>query len=81
MSLLPFSEWLAGTSGSIALHESLFMYPLIESVHVLTLCLFVGLTMMMDLRLTGLALKRVPVSEDDLTLPTHSDTLRPMSHV
>ncbi len=63
MSLLPFCEWLASTSGSIALHESLFMYPLIESVHVLTLCLFVGMTMMMDLRLTGLALKRVPVSE------------------
>lgn len=63
MSLLPFSEWLAGTAGSIALHESLFMYPLIESVHVLTLCLFVGMTMMMDLRLTGLALKRVPVSD------------------
>lgn len=63
MSLLPFCEWLASTPGSIALHESLFMYPLIESVHVLTLCLFVGLTMMMDLRLTGLALKRVPVSD------------------
>src|SRR4051812_23529878 len=61
MSLLPFCEWLAGTPGSIALHESLFMYPLIESVHVLTLCLFVGMTMMLDLRLTGLALRRVPV--------------------
>jgi len=61
MSLLPFCEWLAGTPGSIALHESLFMYPLIESVHVLTLCLFVGMTMMLDLRLTGLALRKVPV--------------------
>ncbi len=37
MSLLSFVEWLAGTRGSIALHESLYMYPLIESVHVLTL--------------------------------------------
>jgi len=61
MSLLPFCEWLAGTPGSIALHESLFMYPLVESVHVLTLCLFVGMTMMLDLRLTGLALRKVPV--------------------
>ena len=51
MSLLPFCEWLASTPGSIALHESLFMYPLVESVHVLTLCLFVGMTMMLDLRL------------------------------
>src|SRR5512143_561086 len=63
MSLLPFCEWLASTPGSIALHESLFMYPLVESVHVLTLCLFVGMTMMLDLRLTGMALRKVPVAE------------------
>jgi hypothetical protein len=63
MSLLPFCEWLASTPGSIALHESLFMYPLIESVHVLTLCLFVGMTMMLDLRLTGLAFRRIPAAE------------------
>ena len=61
MSLLPFCEWLASTPGSIALHESLFMYPLVESVHVLTLCLFVGTTFFLDLRLTGLALTGMPV--------------------
>lgn len=63
MSLLPFCQWLANTDGSIALHESLYMYPIVESMHVLTLCLFVGMTMIMDLRLTGLALRRVPASE------------------
>jgi hypothetical protein len=63
MSLLPFCEWLANTPGSIALHESLFMYPLVESVHVLTLCLFVGLTLLMDLRLTGLAFRQIPVGD------------------
>src|SRR3954465_156363 len=63
MSLLPFCEWLANTPGSIALHESLFMYPLVESVHVLTLCVFVGMTLILDLRLTGLALKDVSVIE------------------
>jgi hypothetical protein len=56
-------EWLASTRWSIALHESLYMYPLIESAHVLTLGLFVGLAVMFDLRLLGLTLKRVPVSE------------------
>lgn len=56
-------EWLASTSWSIALHESLYMYPLIESTHVLTLGLFVGLAVMLDLRLLGLAMRRVPVSE------------------
>ncbi len=63
MSLLPFCEWLANTPGSIALHESLFMYPLVESVHVLTLCLFVGMTMLLDLRLLGITLRRVPVAD------------------
>lgn len=63
MSLTPFCEWLASTRGSIALHESLYMYPLVESVHVLTLCLFVGLAATLDLRLMGLTLRRVPVSE------------------
>jgi hypothetical protein len=63
MSLLGFCQWLADTRGSIALHESLFMYPLVESTHVLTLCLFVGMTATMDLRLLGLTLRSVPMSE------------------
>ena len=63
MSLLVFCEWLANTRGSIALHESLYMYPLVESVHVLTLCLFVGTAVILDLRLLGFTLRRVPVSE------------------
>ena len=58
-----FVAWLAETSGSIALHESLYMYPLVESIHVLTLCLFVGTAAMIDLRLLGLTMKRIPVSE------------------
>jgi hypothetical protein len=63
MSLLGFCEWLAATRGSIALHESLYMYPLLESAHVLTLMLFVGSTVMLDLRLLGLTLRAVPVTE------------------
>ena len=35
----------------------------IESTHVLTLGLFVGLAVMLDLRLLGLTMRRVPVSE------------------
>jgi len=62
MSLLPFCQWLADTPGSIALHESLFMYPLVESAHVLTLCLFLGMAIMFDLRLLGLTMTSVPIS-------------------
>jgi hypothetical protein len=39
------------------------MYPLVESVHVLTLCLFVGMAALLDLRLLGVTLRKVPVSE------------------
>ena len=56
-------EWLAGTRWSIALHESLYVFPLIESTHVLTIMLFVGLAIMLDLRLLGIAFTTVPVSE------------------
>jgi hypothetical protein len=63
MSLLSFCQWLADTPGSIALHESLFMYPVVESLHVLTLCVFVGMSTMLDLRLLGLTLRRVPLTD------------------
>ena len=63
MSLLGFCQWLANTPGSIALHESIWAYPIVESVHVLTLCLFLGLTVMLDLRLLGVTMTRTPASE------------------
>jgi hypothetical protein len=63
MSLLGFCQWLEKTPGSIALHESLWMYSIVESAHVLTLCLFLGTTVMVDLRLLGVTMRRVPVSE------------------
>lgn len=63
MSLLGICEWLEKTPWSIALHESIWAYPLVESVHVLTLCLFLGTAVMLDLRLLGVVLRRVPVSE------------------
>src|SRR5262245_2772311 len=58
-----FSQWLATTPGSIALRESTYTYPMVESIHVLTLCLFVGLAAILDLRLMGITLKKTPVSE------------------
>lgn len=63
MSLLSFVEWLANTPGSIALHESQYMYSIVESSHVLTLCLFLGTLVVVDLRMLGLLLRNVPVSE------------------
>lgn len=63
MSLLEFCRWLENTPGSIALHESIWVYPIVESVHVLTLCVFLGLTVVIDLRLLGATLLATPVSQ------------------
>jgi len=63
MSALGFCQWLAGTSWSIELHESQYMYSLVESAHVLTLTVFVGLAALLDLRLIGVTLRRVPVEQ------------------
>lgn len=63
MSLLGFCEWLASTEWSIALHESLYVYPLVETTHVLSLLLFVGTASVVDLRLLGVLFRDVPVSE------------------
>lgn len=63
MSLLPFCEWLAGTRGSIAVHESLYGYPLIESTHVWALTVFVGFAAVLDVRLLGLGFRRFAVSD------------------
>ena len=62
MSLLPLMQWLAEQPASIGLRESLYLWPLIESTHVLTLALFVGTTAMMDLRLLGVSFGGVPAS-------------------
>lgn len=63
MSLQTFCEWLENTEGSQALHSSAFMFPLVESIHVWGIAFFVGLAMMLDLRLLSLTLRKVPVSE------------------
>ena len=39
------------------------MYPVVESVHVLSLTLFVGTSVLWDLRLMGLLLTAAPITE------------------
>ena len=63
MSLLRFVEWLGNTSWSIELHESRYVFLLVLMVHVLTISVFVGTAAMIDLRLLGKTMIRVPVSQ------------------
>jgi hypothetical protein len=63
MSFLNFFEQLADTSWSMSLHESEIAYSIIESLHVWSLCVFFGLTVIFDLRLLGWTMRSVPISE------------------
>jgi hypothetical protein len=63
MDFLPFIRWLDATPGSVAIRESILLYPVIETTHVLMLCLFLGMIAMLDLRLLGVGLRGVPVSQ------------------
>src|SRR5204862_5345134 len=63
MLLHNLMQWMADTEWSVGLHESRYAYSIVESVHVWTLCLFVGFAVFLDLRLMGVTLKRVPVSQ------------------
>lgn len=63
MDLARLAVWLAETPGSIALRESLYLYPLTETVHVIGIACFVGTISMVDLRLLGLAFQQVSISQ------------------
>jgi hypothetical protein len=61
-SILLFCQWLQATPVSVAIRESTWTYPIIESVHVLGLTVFMGLILFWDCRLLGIVPPRVPVS-------------------
>jgi hypothetical protein len=58
-----FLGWLGNTDWSIRLLESFWVWPLLESTHTLSIAFFVGMAMMMDLRLMGLRFGKIRVSD------------------
>jgi len=63
VSILGTMQWLETTQASVWLRESLWGYPIVESVHVLALTLFFGLAILLDLRLLGVGLRHAKVSD------------------
>jgi hypothetical protein len=55
MTLMDFAAWLKETSLSTTIRESDWVFPTIESVHVVAFVLVVGTISVVDLRLVGLA--------------------------
>lgn len=62
MSLASLLHDLEGTAVATAVRESTWLFPTIETVHVLCIVLVVGTIMIVDLRLLNLASRRRPVS-------------------
>ncbi len=63
MSFLSFCEWLSQTSWSRALREAPYPFPVLIIIHIVTIALFGGMVVMSNLRVLGLAMLSVPVSQ------------------
>jgi hypothetical protein len=61
--LLDFAEWLGEKPFSIGLHESFYLFNWLETTHVLTLMLSLGMLFVIDARMLGWWLMEVPASK------------------
>ena len=62
-TLTEIAQTLQDSSIGTALSESVYAFPIIEGAHLIGLALSVGLILFVDLRLTGLFLRQIPVSD------------------
>jgi hypothetical protein len=63
MSLLPFFRWCDSTWIGVAIRESRYLFPLIETVHLVGLTLLLATTIIISLRLFGVGMRRQPVKQ------------------
>ena len=61
--MLEFCQWLDQTSVGTAIRQSLWLFPAIETVHLLGMAALVGTISVLDLRLLGWAVRQRPVSQ------------------
>jgi Family of unknown function (DUF6644) len=53
--LPPWQQWLEASWLAVAVRDSLWAYPLIETVHIIGFCVLVGGAVLFDLRLLGVS--------------------------
>jgi hypothetical protein len=63
MSLLEICQWLESTALGTGIRESIWWFPVLNVVHLLGMCLAAGTIAWVDLRLLGVGLRAVPVSQ------------------
>jgi hypothetical protein len=61
--LLALFQWFEASAIGDAIRNSKWLFPVIESVHLLGLAALGGAVLVVDLRLLGLGLRRQPVAE------------------
>jgi hypothetical protein len=61
--LLHFCQWLYDSGIGTSIRESIWVFPIIETIHGLAIALLVGTVAILDLRLLGLVLNGEPVSK------------------
>ena len=63
MSLLDLCQWIQDTRMGTAISESVWVFPIILSIHALGTTLSAGTLVWFDLRLLGVKMREQPVSE------------------
>ena len=63
MSLLPLFEWSGQTAVGIAISGSVWMFPVVQCLHLLALAILGGAVLVVDLRLLGLGLRHHRVAQ------------------
>jgi hypothetical protein len=61
--MLPFFEWFERSLPGSTIRGSLWLFPAIESLHLLALALIGGCLILINLRLSGLGLRSQPVAQ------------------
>ena len=63
MELLPYFEWIEASSLGDAIRQSLWLFPVIEAVHLLGLCVLGGAVLIVDLRMLGVGLRGYAIAQ------------------
>lgn len=61
--LLSLARWVDTHDWSTQIHESIYLYSWIETTHVLTLMVFLGMLVIIDLRMMGKTFTSIPAAE------------------
>ena len=63
MTLLPLFQWIENSGVGETIRNSSWLFPMVESVHLLGLAVIGGAVLVVDLRLFGFGLQRQPVAQ------------------